>query len=66
MHDGTHLSFPSTTDVLMRHFIRNAEGSVNLFLALVQEAKSLLSGMNFFIDVSDSLSCFHFVPNFST
>jgi len=66
MHDSIHVSFPSTADVVIRYFIRNAEDSVNLFLVLVQDAKSLLSGMNFFIDASDSLSCFHFVPNFST
>jgi len=66
MHDDIHGSFPSTADVLMRHFIQNAEGSVNLFLVLVQDAKSLLSGMTFFIDAPDSLSCFHFAPNFST
>jgi hypothetical protein len=66
MHDGIHGSFPSTADVLMHHFIQNAEDSVNLFLVLVQDSKSLLSDMNFFIDASDSLSCFHFVPNFST
>jgi len=50
----------------MHHFIQNADDSVNLFFILVQDAKSLVSGMNFFTDASDSLSCFHFSPNFST